>query len=140
MSKKTPPFEAYPNWTQAKFFGFLRSGMREKFNRWPPKYEVIKNASSVQLLKDDDGNRVVYKTGKKAGEFKTVKMYRCNGCGKSFRQKEVQVDHVLPAGTLKSFEDLGKFAKNLFVGTGQLQVMCKPCHEVKTRKEKDNGY
>lgn len=136
MGNKTPPFEHYPAWTQAKFFGFLRSGLREKFNRWPPKYEVIKLAASTQLLKDDDGNRVVFKTGKKVGEFKTIKMYRCSSCSQSFRQKDVQVDHIMPAGTLKTFEDLGAFAKNLFVGTEGLQVMCKPCHERKTRQEK----
>ncbi len=136
MGTKTPPFEPYPTWTQAKFFGFLRSGLREKFNRWPPKYEVIKEAAETVLAKDEHGNRVVYKTGKKAGDFKTIKMYKCAECKQLFKQKEVQVDHIMPAGTLKSFEDLGKFAENLFVGTGQLQVMCKPCHESKTQQEK----
>jgi 5-methylcytosine-specific restriction endonuclease McrA len=136
MGTKTPPFEPYPSWTQAKFFGFLRSGMREKFNRWPPKYEVIKSAAQTMLAKDEHGNRVVFKTGKKAGEFKTIKMYACSECKQLFRQKEVQVDHIVPAGTLKSFDDLGLFAEKLFIGEHGLQVMCKACHEVKTRKEK----
>lgn len=130
MGNKTPPFEHYPAWTQAKFFGFLRSGLREKFNRWPPKYEVIKLACETEQLLDR------YKTGKRAGQHKTIKMYRCVSCDDTFRQKDVQVDHVKPAGTLKSFDDLGEFAKNLFVGTDGLQVMCKPCHERKTKKEK----
>ncbi len=136
MGTKTPPFEPYPAWTQAKFFGFLRSGLREKFNRWPPKYEVIKEAAKAEQLLDEDGEPVRFKTGKKAGQLKTVKTYLCVQCGERFRQKEVQVDHKTPAGTLKSFNDLGSFAQNLFVGTDKLQVMCKPCHLVKTNKEK----
>ena len=47
MARKTPPFLAYPEWTTAKFWGFVRSGLREKFNRWPPKYNVIKKAGRV---------------------------------------------------------------------------------------------
>lgn len=136
MGLKTPPFEPYPIWTQAKFFGFLRSGMREKFNRWPPKYEVIKEAAQTVLAKDEHGNRVVYKTGKRAGDFKTIKMYTCSVCKKLFKQKEVQVDHKIPAGSLKTYADLGPFAEKLFVGVEGLQVMCKPCHEIKTQQEK----
>lgn len=138
MGIKTPPFECYPAWTQAKFFGFLRSGLREKFNRWPPKYETIKAAASVEQVIEEDGSSVRFKTGKKAGQIKTVKMYRCVECDKTFKQKEVQVDHIVPAGTLKSFKDLETFAERLFVGIEGLQVMCKPCHEVKTKKERNN--
>ena len=136
MGVKTPPFGAHPDWTEAKFFGFLRSGLREKFSRWPPKYNTIKNSAQTVLAKDEHGNRVVYKTGKKAGEFKTLKMYACSKCKQLFKQKEVQVDHIVPAGTLKSFKDLEAFAENLFVGEDGLQVLCKTCHEVKTQEEK----
>jgi len=136
MGTKTPSFEPYPIWTQAKFFGFLRSGMREKFNRWPPKYEVIKAAGRHEPVFDEDGEPVLYKTGKKAGEHKTVKMYRCTECRLQFRQKEVQVDHKVPAGSLKTFSELSSFAEKLFVGVEGLQVMCKPCHEAKTKREK----
>ena len=136
MGTKTPPFAAYPAWTQAKFFGFLRSGLREKFNRWPPKYEAIKAAAVTMHVMDTDGIYTRYKTGKKAGELKTVKMYACSECKQLFKQKEVQVDHINPAGTLKSFKDLETFVENLFVGIAGLQVMCKPCHEIKTNKER----
>lgn len=136
MATKTPPFEAYPAWTTAKFFGFLRSGLREKFNRWPPKYQVIKDAATTVDVIGEDGGPVLFKTGKKAGQIKTVKMYRCVVCNEKYRQKEVQVDHITPAGTLKTFDDLSSFAERLFVGEEGLQVMCKACHDIKTKREK----
>ncbi len=110
--------------------------MREKFNRWPPKYDVLKQAAQVVPLMGEDGQQVRYKTGKKAGELKTVKVYRCSECGEDFRQKDVQVDHIIPAGSLKSYEELGIFAEKLFVGTDGLAVMCRSCHTIKTNKER----
>ena len=132
MGRKTPPFEHWPEWTQAKFFGFLRSGLREKFNRYPPKYEAIKK-SSVSYWEG------VYKTGPKKGQRKLVKRYLCAQCEKLFLQKEVQVDHIIGAGSLKTFEDLSGFASRLFCGVDGLQVMCKPCHLIKTKQEKANA-
>jgi hypothetical protein len=126
---KTPPFEHYPEWTTAKFFGFLRSGFREKFNRYPPKYDCIK-AAAVTM---QDGE---YKTGPKKGTPKMVKRYRCSACEQLFLQKEVQVDHIHGAGSLKSFEDASGFLERLFCGADGMQVMCKPCHNLKTQQEK----
>ncbi len=129
MPRKTPPFDRYPAWTVAKFWGFIRSGLREKFNRWPPKYDTLKEAAvTIQ-----DGE---YKTGPKKGSPKYVKRYKCSSCKQLFMQKDVQVDHIEPAGSLKDFDDLPGFVSRLFVGTDKLQVMCKTCHNIKTQKEK----
>jgi 5-methylcytosine-specific restriction endonuclease McrA len=136
VAKKTPPFLPYTEWTTAKFFGFIRSGLREKFNRWPPKYNVIRKAGRITNYIDDEGKPVLFKTGKKVGEVRTFKEYQCCECKCWFKQKEVQVDHIIPAGKLNSFDDLGEFAKRLFVGEDGLQVMCYPCHTEKTNREK----
>lgn len=129
MGRKTPPAENYPLWTSARFFGFIRSALRQAFNRYPPKYETIKEAAHSHY----DG---VYKTGAKKGQPKLVRRYMCNHCLKLFMQKEVQVDHIIGAGTLKSFEDISSFAKRLFCHKDGLQVLCKPCHDKKTQQEK----
>ena len=118
MGRKTPPFGAYTEWTTAKFFGFIRSGLRDKFNRWPPKYEVL-NEARITVT----GQRHRYE-------------YTCAACNNTFKQKEVQVDHITPAGSLKSFEDLPAFVEKLFCGKEGLQVMCKACHKEKTLKER----
>lgn len=129
MPRKTPPFENYPEWTTAKFWGFIRSGLREKFGRYPPKYEALNAAATVV----QDG---MYKTGAKKGQPKYRKQYQCANCKKQFMQKEVQVDHIVPAGQLRSFEDLPVFAKRLFCKVRDLQVLCGPCHDIKTEQEK----
>jgi 5-methylcytosine-specific restriction endonuclease McrA len=129
VPRKTPPFKPYPDWTTARFFGFIRSGLREKFNRYPPKYESIKQAA----ITIQDGE---YKTGAKKGKPKYAKRYRCASCEQLFMQKDVQVDHIIPAGSLKSFADLPSFVERLFCGPDGLQVMCKPCHKIKTEEEK----
>jgi hypothetical protein len=131
MPRKTPPFENYPAWTTAKFWGFIRSGLREKFGRYPPKYEALNAAAEVVA----DG---VYKTGDKKGKPKFRKVYRCAECLDTFMQKDVQVDHIIPAGQLKSFDDLPVFASRLFCKVEDLQVLCKTCHDIKTKQEKEN--
>ena len=130
MPRKTPPFENYPDWTIARFFGFLRSGLREKFNRYPVKYEALKRAAT----EIQDGH---YKTGPRAGKKKYRKVYECASCKESFMQKDVQVDHKIPAGSLRSFEDLSGFAERLFCAVDGLQVLCKPCHDRKTQEDKN---
>ena len=129
MPKRTPPFENYPTWSTARFWGFIRSALRQAFNRYPVKYAVIKDAAV------DTETGEVYKTGRRAGQEKTVKMYECSQCKQLWRQKDVQIDHIVPAGSLKSFDDLGPFAERLFCGAEGLQIMCKDCHATKTKGE-----
>jgi len=136
MPKRTPPFKAYDMWTTAKFFGFIRSGLREKFNRWPPKYLVLGKAVRSAPILNPDGSHSTFKSGKKVGERRYVKEYKCNECKEWHKQKDVQVDHIIPAGSLKTFNDLPAFTERLFCGVDNLQVMCKICHNIKTKQEK----
>ena len=136
MSGKTPPFPNYPVWTTARFFGFLRSLLRQGFNKYPPKYEALNEAVHIIPITDDDGEQLRYKSGKQKGKLKYGKRYRCATCAQYFLQKEVQVDHITPAGSLRSYEDLPIFAARLFCGREGLQVLCKTCHTEKTNEEK----
>lgn len=111
MGKKTPPFKEYEAWTESKFWSFIRSGLRVKFSRWPPKYECL-NAVKRTV------------TGKRHRfEFK------CAKCKKWKKQKEVQVDHITPCGSLKCYEDLPGFVERLFVSKDKLRVLCIECHK-----------
>ena len=137
MARKTPPFPNYEDWTTAKFFGFLRSGLREKFNRYPVKYAVLQAAAEVVPVLTDDGTPYRYKTGLKEGEIKYTRVYTCASCKQKFKQKEVAVDHIVPAGQLQSFDDMSGFASRLFCNAKGLQVLCHPCHDKKTKEDKD---
>jgi len=51
--------------------------------------------------------------------------------------KEVAVDHIIPAGTLRCADDLPQFVERLFCEVDGLQVLCKTCHDKKTKKDKE---
>jgi len=63
--------------------------------------------------------------------------FECNHCHEFFPEKQVQVDHVVPAGSLQSFDDVGPFARRLlFPDQKDLQVLCERCHGIKTQAER----
>lgn len=119
MGRKTPPFGEYPAWTTARFWTFIRSGLRKCWMKWPPKYELLKE-KRVKV----EGKRHKFE-------------YPCYRCSGWFQQKEITVDHKEPAGQLRGYEDLPGFVKRMFVGKDNLQLLCKPCHKVKTKEERN---
>ena len=63
--------------------------------------------------------------------------YECAKCHEWFAEKDTQVDHVVPAGSLQSFDDVGPFARRLlFPAQNELQVLCTRCHNDKTQSER----
>lgn len=119
---RTPPFPAYEQWTTAQFWSFIRSGLRAKFSRWGPKYQVLSNA------KRD------YKGPNPRQRYE----FECAVCKCHFPQKDVEVDHITPAGSLNCYEDLPAFVERLFCGVEGLRVVCKPCHLKITRESKES--
>lgn len=119
-SNRTPPFVNYPTWSEAKFWGFIRSGLRSTYNKWPPKWEVLKESKRE------------YNGPNKRQKYE----YQCNECKNYVTQKDISVDHKIPAGALNSFADLPGFVERLFVSKEGLQCLCKECHKTKTLKER----
>ena len=99
-------------WSEARYFGFIRSTLRAGFTRCGPKHEAKRKA----------------KTGYNA--------YTCCACGDTFGNKDVEVDHITPAGSLKTFADLPGFVERMFCEADGFQLMCKPCHQLKTNAER----
>lgn len=108
-------------WTEARYRSFITSALRSASRRWPPKYEAIKEAYT-----DTKTNKV---TGRQA------RHYKCAGCGKDYPQSGVQVDHITPIG--KDL-DWNEFIERLFCEADNLQVLCKTCHKLKTKEEREN--
>lgn len=117
---RTPPFKAYPEWSEARFWTFLRSGLRAKWMRWPPR-AAVKAAA-----------RRPYVGSKKKQKWE----YQCSACSGWFPDKETAIDHIIPAGQLRSWEDLPGFAERLFCSADGLQVLCDVCHLAKTKEER----
>lgn len=121
-ANRTPPFEHWPEWSEAKFWGFIRSGLRSKANRYPVKYAVLADAKRP------------YTGDNKRQKFE----YLCAVCKKYHPQKQIEVDHITPAGKLSCYEDLPGFVERLFCGKEGLRVVCKDCHREITRQHKEN--
>jgi hypothetical protein len=63
--------------------------------------------------------------------------YACALCHEYFPEKETQVDHVEPAGSLQSFDDVGPFARRLlFPPQSGLRCLCLACHNRVTQEQR----
>lgn len=111
-------------WTESRFFSFIRSALRASAMRYPVKFDAL---NAVKRSKPAG------RPGKHRFE------YQCASCSEHFPQSEVAVDHIIPAGSLKSFEDLGPFAEKLFCEVDGLQILCNPCHQIKTNAERKSA-
>ena len=121
--KRTPPHPEWEAWSSAQYWSFLRSGLRSKHQRYPPRYAVL---DAAKRPSESDNKRLKWE-------------FQCNECKLWHQQKNVSVDHIIPCGSLKSYEDLPGFVQRLFVGVAGLQVLCKKCHDAKTLKDKEKG-
>lgn len=64
--------------------------------------------------------------------------YLCAGCGSIARAKDVSVDHVEPCiDPEKGFEDWNTYIDRLFCPALNLQVLCKECHDTKSKAENE---
>lgn len=62
-----------------------------------------------------------------------AKQWRCAKCEKLFQRGELEIDHIEPAGSLKTWDDLLPFVKRLFLG--KCEPLCESDHAEKTKKE-----
>lgn len=106
--------------TNAMFWSFIRSALRNKSRWWKPITQCRMSA------------RRPYNGPSKRQKFE----YQCNQCKNWFPDKQIAVDHKIPAGALNSGDDLKGFVERLFCEEKDLQVLCSGCHDVKTKLEK----
>lgn len=118
---KTPKTRNNGTLTESQFWSFIRSGLRQKSRWWKPITQCKLNAKRA------------YKGPLKRQKFE----YQCNSCKNWFAEKNINVDHVVPAGSLNCAQDLPGFVERLFCETDNLQVLCTVCHDVKTKSEKN---
>lgn len=53
-------------------------------------------------------------------------------------QAKVEKDHIVPCGSLKSYEDLPGFVERLFAPVTGYRILCKPCHKIITKEARAN--
>lgn len=124
MSKKNNNLTRCGNtMTEAAYLAWIRSALRSKSLRWPPRNKALELARRPHT-----------------GPNKQQKWeYVCALCGKWQKMKDVCVDHYpVAAGAIRSVEDIGQFANNLYCEVDNLRVLCKePCHAVHTLAESE---
>jgi 5-methylcytosine-specific restriction endonuclease McrA len=106
--------------TESAFWSFIRSGLRQKSRWWKPITECKLKAKRK------------YKGPNKRQRFE----YQCNICKEWFAEKNINVDHIIPAGSLNCAQDLPGFVERLFCEINNLQVLCTTCHDNKTKLDK----
>jgi 5-methylcytosine-specific restriction endonuclease McrA len=63
-------------------------------------------------------------------------LYKCASCLGTFGPKEISVDHIVPVVPLDDgIYDWNDYINGLFVETDKLQVLCNPCHDIKSSIE-----
>lgn len=114
--KKKKMSEQFPHiWkSEAAWWNYIRGCLRKAWVRHPVKIEFIRKKRE-RVLNPKTGNMVWGGT--------------CNICKVDMLAKDLQVDHLKPAGKLSSLSDISQFVENLlFVGLDDLQYVCKECH------------
>ena len=104
-------------YTESAFWGMIRSALRQKSRWWAP----------MKAIKEE--SRRAYKGVNKRQKFE----YECAHCKKWFPEKEVEIDHIIQAGSLRNGDDVKDFIERLFCEKDGLQMLCKDvCHRKKT--------
>ena len=114
-TERVPRTRANNKWTEAAFWGWLRSGFRKMSLRWPAR------AAAIARVKRKAIN----------GKPRQKWQYQCEECLHWFAREEVEADHTVPCGSLKSFSDASGFLERLFVESDGFLVLCGPCNKVK---------
>ena len=120
MGKKVIKTRNAGTMSESAFWAFIRSALRQKSRWWKPITQCKLNAKRP------------YKGTNKRQKFE----YQCNKCKKWFPDKQINVDHITPAGELNKADDLPGFVERLFVEVEGLQTLCLNCHNEKTKQEK----
>lgn len=109
--------------TESEFRSWVLSGLRSRTRYWPPanaawKLNTRPSQSSNKRLKIE---------------------HQCNICKEWFSKAKMQLDHIKPIGGLSCLSKLQTWVERAFVEVEGYQKICKPCHKIKSRDERNEG-
>lgn len=105
-------------WSEGEFWQMIRAALRNRTRFWAPKLEALKKARRPS---QSANKRLKWE-------------FQCNRCKNWFPAKNIEVHHTIPAGSLRSGDDLKPFVEKLFAEDG-FEVVCKPCHKEEHAKK-----
>jgi hypothetical protein len=112
-------------WTAARYTSFIKSILRNGSNKWPPKWVVRKRAWKQRGIYECAGYQ------RRAHEVPTSIV----GKGKK-RSNNIFVDHIHPVGGPGDKDGWDGVISRLYCEVDGLQVLCKECHDLKTKEER----
>lgn len=107
--------------TNSEHMGKIRSALRRLSRFWKP---ALKSLEKSHRPYEGDNKRVKHE-------------YQCCECKQWKIRKNVQINHVVPCGTLKSYQDVPGFLERLFCeDVSGYSVLCIECHKKETEEQK----
>lgn len=131
MTKKQPWIDFPAIWpTEARFITWVRGVLRKGWSNNPIKIEYL-NSRKVKIVNTNP---------KSMKAHPTVAGYVCEQCGKETKSADVEVDHAgAVQGKFTCMDDIQGYAEHLFlVDFDSLEVVCKPCHKIRSYAQKQN--
>lgn len=107
-------------WTEGRYRSFITSILRSGSRRWGPIHSTKKKARVSR------------------GKYKCAACNKTVGASKVIKGKRVSnvfVDHIEPVVPTSGFDTWDGFIGRLFCEEDNLQVLCRSCHDNKTRRE-----
>ena len=106
--------------TESEHMGKIRSALRRLSRFWKPALAALKGAERPYV---GPNKRQKYE-------------YQCAACNDFYIRKSVQINHIVPCGTLKSYEDIPSFLGRLFCEDVQgYSILCTECHKAETKEQ-----
>lgn len=107
--------------TESEHMGKIRSALRRLSRFWKPALKALDNAERPYV-----------------GLNKRQKYeYKCFCCEKWFLRKSVQINHIVPCGTLTKYEDVPLFLERLFCeDVSKYSILCTQCHKAETKEQR----
>lgn len=125
VQSKEPWGPGTPWKNSVNFFTYLRGCLRKAWNLNPIKHSLVKE------------KRWQIPNMNPKGKKPTVWGFTCEMCGNNFPESECQVDHKIPAGSLRQTSDIQGFVERLlYVTKDDLRLVCKPCNNALAMSEK----
>jgi len=107
-------------WTEARFWTFIRTALRQTSRRWPPLVKGVMVRSRRPYTGSD--NRTKWE-------------YECSACNGWFPAKHIHVDHIVPCGKMTCATDLPGYVERMFCEADGLRLLCEECHQKRHAEE-----